>query len=170
MNIIYKYSLDVPLADVAATNDANAATGFGAGGAFEGAIMAFSAVGGSTAITVAAGVGVIPSTNCTITEKTVITKLYDINLTGAGVVAGNHVYKLPLKHLNIDNKTQRVTTVFVPNTYDLDDGDLLPVSDRFFAQYKVAQEAIFIGFPNADVALYNGRGIKLVVQLEALIL
>lgn len=166
MNIIYKYKLSLNLADVAATNDANVVTGYGAGGPYQNSIGGFTAVGAKTATAAGMGVGPVPTVVASFEGTMETSRVYDIILNNATVVAGQpHIYKLPLTILGVDPVNQKVNAIEFLNTFEPLTGNIFPVTDRFFYKYDFATKAIFFGFPDADVAAYNGLGLKLQITL-----
>lgn len=166
MNIIYKYKLAINLADVAATNDANAVTGIAIGGGYEDGIGGFTAVGGITPLAVGMGVGPIPTTVAAFDGTMETSRVYDILLNNAAVVAGQpHTYKIPLSILGIDPVNQKINSLIILNSFNPATGDIFPLSDRFFYKYDFSVKAVFFGFPTGDVALYNGMGIKMQITL-----
>lgn len=169
MNIINKYTLPLSLADAAATNNNNAATGFAAGGAYEAEISGFTAVGVATPIAVGNAVGVIPTTNATFTGSLETSKVYDVALNDAYALGGAqpHTYKIPLSILGIDTNNQAINSILILNTYVKSTGDLYPVTDRFYYHYSKAKKAIYLGWPDVDEAWYTGgdKGLKMQITL-----
>jgi len=166
MNITYKYKLAMSLTDAAATNDANAATGYAAGGPFNHSVAGITAAGGVTAMAAGQGVGVIPTTNCSFDGRMEISKVYDIVFKDAVVIANQpHIYKLPVSLLGID-ENQMINSIEFINTFNVNDKCLYPVTDRFFWKYDFDGEAIFFGFPHADVLSYGANfGLKMKINL-----
>ncbi len=166
MNITYKYKLSMSLTDAAATNDVNAATGYGAGGPFAHAVAGISAAGAVTAIAAGHAVGVIPTTNCSFDGRMEISKVYDIVFKDAVIVANQpHIYKLPISLLGIDDN-QMINSIEFINTFNVIDKCLYPVTDRFFWKYDYDGEAIFFGFPHADSGSYAANfGLKMKITL-----
>jgi hypothetical protein len=166
MNIIYKYKTVLTLVDVVATADANVATGINAGGGYEGAIAGFTAIGVKTAMAAGMGVGVIPTTVASFDGTMETSRVYDVLLNNAAAIGGQpHIYKLPLTILGVDPVNQKINAIEFLNTFNPATGDIFPVTDRFFYKYNFATKAIFFGFPDADVAAYNGLGLKLQITL-----
>ena len=168
MNIVYKYKLGlgIPLTASVATNNADPATGYAAGGGYEGAISAFSAIGATTAITAGDNVAAIPTAIATYEGVMVTYRSYDIPLSGVVSAAGTaNIYKIPLLNLGIDPVNQKINGINFLNTYDTATNDVYPISDRFFYKYDFARKAIYFGYPNADEANYVDKGLKLVIAL-----
>ena len=153
------------LADAAATNDANADTGYAAGGPFAHGIAAIDAAGGVTAMAAGQGVGVIPTTNCSFDGRMEISKVYDIVFKDAVIIAAQpHIYKLPVSLLGIDDN-QMINSIEFINIFNVNKC-LYPVTDRFFWKYDFDGEAIFFGFPHADRGSYAANfGLKMKINL-----
>ena len=166
MNIIYKYKTAITLADVAATNDANAVTGFAAGGGYNGSIGGFTAVGVIVPTAAGMGVGSIPTNVATYEGAMETSRVYDVLLKGMTVVANQpHIYKLPLSVLGVDPVNQKINSIQLLNSFDPATGDIFPISDRFFYKYNFSGKAIYFGFPHADIGLYNNMGLKIQITL-----
>jgi len=166
MNIIYKYKTAINLADAAATNNADAATGIAVGGGYEGGIGGFTAAGAITPIAAGMGVGPIPTAVAVFDGTMETSRVYDVLLNNAVVVANQpHIYKLPLSILGVDPVNQKVNAIEMLNTFNPATGDIFPVSDRFFYKYDFSDKAIYFGFPHADILLYNDMGLKMQITL-----
>ena len=166
MNIIYKYKTAITLADVAATNDANAVTGFAAGGGYEGSISGFTEVGGIVSTAEGMGVGPIPTAVATYEGAMETSRVYDVLLNGLTVIVDQpHSYKLPLSVLGVDPVNQKVNSIQLLNSFNPATGDIFPISDRFFYKYDFSTKAIYFGFPHADRVLYANMGLKMQITL-----
>ena len=168
MNIIYKYTIPISLTDAAATNDANAATGYANNGPYADAIVAMAATGALTDIVVGNAVGVPPTIKASFDGRTETAAVYDIPLKDVILVANQpHTYAIPLSLLGIDSN-QMINSMEFLNRYGVNDNCLYPISDRFVYKYDFDNAKITFSFPHDDAAFYtNLMGLKLRLNLIA---
>lgn len=171
MNITYKYKVPaISLTDAVATNDANVQTGYAANGPYYHAISGIDAAGAITVMAAGAGVGTnLLSENASFTSEIVTSKWYDIPFKDAVIVANQpHTYKLFLKYLCIDTTNQKINSLDFLNIYNIADGTIWPLTDRFFWKYDFDLSQIFFGFPHADRNSYtNAMGLKLRLDITS---
>ena len=167
MFITNQYKMVVNLADAAATNDANAATGIAAGGPYNGANVATNvATGAQTAIGVGNGVCPLLTTQATIIPFTTTCNYYLLDLQGAVVVAGQpHTFKLTHFNLHIDPNEYvldfKLTCSEVDATSDIN-FTAMPAAPN--VNYNRAQQAFFITISNAAAAVFvNTQNLILAV-------
>lgn len=177
MFIVNQFSISVNLTDAAATNDANAITGIGAGGPYNGAITEVDAASGaSTAI--AAGVGVMPlvTTKANFIPFSVSCNYYSIQLTNAVAVL-NQPHVMALTHYNLhispfeyvlDYKLTGIeTTPAVPPAAAVANANnILPITSTATAlvNYNRANQTFFITIADNAAVTYTA-GNSLILQV-----